>query len=139
MLTNLVDGFPKFDPTAFEDVENPNGLQVMWNLQRMLMSACEVEALTPDVAFWVTRQALINEMGEALENFADLTKPWKRNVNIDLDYVKKELVDVWFFLMQNMILVGMTPDELEIMYREKNTLNFKRIMEKMRSTEEMVA
>lgn len=139
MFTSLVNGFEKFDPTAFEDVENPTGLQVMWNLQRMLMSACQVGDLPPDIAFWVTSQALINEMGEALENFADLTKPWKRNTQADMQYIKEELVDVWFFLMQNMIIVGMTPDELEIMYRAKNTENFRRIMEKMRQTEEMVA
>lgn len=139
MLTSLVNGFEKFDPTAFEESENLSGLQIMWNKQRMLMSACEVDNLPPDVAFWVTSQALINEVGEALENFADLTKPWKRNTQADMDYIKKELVDVWFFLMQNMIIVGMTPDELEKMYGEKNTENFRRIMEKMRQTEEMVA
>ena len=138
MSQSLVSGFPEFDPSAFEGVENPTGLQVMWNLQRMLMSACQVDGLPPDIAFWVTSQALINEMGEALENFADLTKPWKRNPNADMDYVKKELIDVWFFLMQNMILVGMTSEDLERMYKEKNTENFRRIMEKMRQTEEMV-
>lgn len=134
--SSLVSGFQKFDPTSFE--EDGDALSVVFNLQRMLMSACEVEILTPDVAFWVTQQALIAEVSEAVENFADLTKPWKRSVSANIQHLKEEVIDELFFVMQSFILLGMTSEEVVEMYKAKNTENFRRIIAKRQSSEEMV-
>lgn len=133
----VVSGFPAFDPTAFEDVLDPTELETMLNLQRMLMSACEIEKLPVDIAFWVTGTALVGEANEALENFQDLTKPWKRNTTVDLPAVQGEAIDVLFFLLQWFVLLGMTSDDVLRMYKEKSTVNFERIMKKMRSIQEM--
>ena len=129
-MPTLVAGFPAFDPTDFEDVDNPNDLQVMFNLQRMLMSACGIEQLPPDIAFWITNDALIAEAQEATHNFVDLTKPWKRNATADLEALREEVVDQWFFVMQSAILLGMNSEEFVALYREKSKKNFQRIMEK---------
>ncbi len=133
----VVSGFPAFDPTAFEDVVDPTELETMMNLQRLLMSACEIDKLPPDIAFWVTGTALVGEANEALENFQDLTKPWKRNTNVDLPAVQGEAIDVLFFLLQWFVLLGMTSDDILKMYKEKSIVNFERIMKKMRSIQEM--
>lgn len=133
----VVSGFPVFDPTAFEDVLDPTELETMLNLQRMLMSACEIEKLPVDIAFWVTGTALVGEANEALENFQDLTKPWKRNTTVDLPAVQGEAIDVLFFLLQWFVLLGMASDDVLRMYKEKSTVNFERIMKKMRSIQEM--
>lgn len=133
----VVSGFPAFDPTAFEDVVDPTELETMLNLQRMLMSACEIDKLPVDIAFWVTGTALAGEANEALENFQDLTKPWKRNTTVNLPAVQEEAIDVLFFLLQWFVLLGMTSDDILKMYRQKSTVNFQRIMEKMRNIQEM--
>lgn len=133
----VVSGFPAFDPTAFEDVLDPTELETMLNLQRMFMGACEIEKLPVDIAFWVTGTALVGEANEALENFQDLTKPWKRNTTVDLPAVQGEAIDVLFFLLQWFVLLGMTSDDILRMYKEKSTVNFERIMKKMRSIQEM--
>ena len=65
-MSTLVNGFPNFDPTAFE--ERGAEFSTLMNLQRVLMSACEVENLTPDVSFFVTQLAALDEIMEALEN-----------------------------------------------------------------------
>jgi dimeric dUTPase (all-alpha-NTP-PPase superfamily) len=135
----MIFGFPNFDPVAFEEgegAEKATDLQVVFNLQRMLMSACGVEQLPPDVAFWVTASALSAEVSEAIENFADLTKPWKRNITASIPHIKEEVVDQLFFVLQQAILLGMTSEELVRMYKEKNTANFVRIMEKTKNLEE---
>jgi dimeric dUTPase (all-alpha-NTP-PPase superfamily) len=133
----VVSGFPAFDPTAFEDVVDPTELETMLNLQRMLMSACEIDKLPVDIAFWVTGTALVGEANEALENFQDLTKPWKRNTTVNLPAVQEEAIDVLFFLLQWFVLLGMTSDDILKMYKDKSTVNFQRIMEKMRKIQEM--
>lgn len=131
-MQTLVAGFPQFDPVAFEDVDEPTDLQVMFNLQRLLMSACGIEEMPPDLAFWITSDALVGEANEAAVNFRDQTKPWKRNAVADIPALKEEVVDQFFFVMQAAILLGMTTEEFVAIYKAKNTKNFQRIMEKMK-------
>lgn len=131
-MQTLVAGFPVFDPVAFEEVGDPTDLQVMFNLQRLLMSACGIDAMPADLAFWITSDALVGEANEAAVNFRDLTKPWKRNAVADLPALKEEVIDQFFFVMQAAILLGMTSDDFVALYKEKNTKNFQRIMEKLK-------
>jgi len=131
-MQTLVAGFPQFDPTAFEDTNEPTDLEVIFNLQRLLMSACGIEDLPPDLAFWITSDALVGEANEAAENFRDLTKPWKRNPVADIPALKEEVIDQLFFVVQAAILLGMTSEEFVALYKAKNTKNFQRIMEKLK-------
>lgn len=128
MPAQLVNGFEQFDPVAFEEGEV--NLATIFNLQRLLMSACQLENLTPDVAFWVTQNALVDESMEAIENFKDLTKPWKRNTTLDMEHTREEVVDQLFFVVQSAILLGMTAEDFVERYKAKNSKNFQRILEK---------
>lgn len=135
-MPTLVAGFPQFDPTSFENDEEIGSpisdLQAMFNLQRLLMSACGIENMPADLAFWITNDALIAEAQEATHNFVDQTKPWKCNAVADIPALKEEVVDQFFFVMQAAILLGMTSEEFVALYKEKSTKNFQRIMEKMK-------
>lgn len=123
-----VNGFPVFDPTNFEIADD--ALAVIFNMQRALMSACEIENLPPDTAFWVTQTAALDEVLESLENFKDLTKPWKRNANLNMDAVQEEVVDQLFFLVQAAIILGMDSKKLFSLYQKKYSKNLQRIIEK---------
>lgn len=124
----LINGFPVFDPTDFEAANDE--LAVIFNMQRALMSACEIENLSPDAAFWVTQTAALDEVLESLENFKDLTKPWKRNANLNMDAVQEEVVDQLFFLVQAAIILGMNSKKLFSLYQKKYSKNLQRIIEK---------
>lgn len=128
MSAQLVNGFDNFDPTAFEsDTEK---LATILNLQRVLMSACQVEVLNPDVAFLVTELALLDEVMEGVENFKNLSKPWKRNTELDVEATKGEVIDQLFFVIQAAILLGMTAEEIFARYKAKNSENIERIIRK---------
>ena len=66
-MSTLVSGFSNFDAVDF-DVDSGR-LGTILNMQRVLMSACQVEELEPDVVFLVTELALVDEVMEAVENF----------------------------------------------------------------------
>ncbi len=125
---SIVGGFEKFDPVAFEEAEV--NFATVFNLQRLLMSACQLENLSPDISFWVTQNALVDESMEAIENFKDLTKPWKRNTTLDIEHTREEVVDQLFFVVQSAILLGMTAEDFVERYKVKNSKNFQRILEK---------
>lgn len=127
-MSTLVNGFPSFDPTAFE--ERGAEFSTLMNLQRVLMSACEVENLTPDVAFFVTQLAAMDEIMEALENYKNLSKPWKRDPDVNLEEVKGEVIDQLFFVLQSFVLLGMTTEEVIVRYRKKHGENIERIIRK---------
>lgn len=69
--------------------------------------------------------ALTDEMHEVLGEID--WKPWthgERQINVD--GVKKELVDIWHFYMNIMLAVGMSTDELYKMYTKKRQVNANR-------------
>lgn len=127
-MPTLINGFQGFDPVDFED--GVDRLAFLMNKQRILMSACEVENLTPDAAFLVTQLALVDEAMEALQNFKDLSKPWKRNVLADIEYIKSEVIDQLFFVLQSFALLGMDSSEVFERYNQKHIENIQRIINK---------
>lgn len=127
-MPTLINGFQGFDPVDFED--GVDRLAFLMNKQRILMSACEVENLAPDVAFLVTQLALVDEAMEALENFKDLSKPWKRNTEADIEHVKGEVIDQLFFVLQSCVALGMDSAEVFERYNQKHTENIQRIINK---------
>lgn len=127
-MPTLVSGFQKFDPVDFE--EGTGKLATILNLQRVLMSACQVEELEPDAAFLVTELALIDEAMESVENFKNLSKPWKRDTKLDAEAVKGEVIDQLFFVAQAAILLGMDAEEIFTRYKAKHTQNIERIIRK---------
>lgn len=128
----VISGFPVFDPTAFVDKPNLTDLEKIFNSQRLLMSACGIDSMEAWRAFYVTVFALIGEAVEAGHNFQDLTKPWKKNVEVDIEDLKEEVIDQFFFVVQESILLGMTAEEFVESYFKKSIKNFERIVEKLR-------
>lgn len=68
--------------------------------------------------------ALIKELGEALDETG--WKPWATSNHINAYAFKGEIVDAWHFLMNLMLHVGMTPEDLYDGYFIKHRINLKR-------------
>lgn len=65
--------------------------------------------------------ALIAEVHEALSETG--WKSWASSNHVNTEAYKRELVDVWHFFMNLMLVVDMQPSELFSMYLEKNLVN----------------
>ncbi len=53
-------------------------------------------------------------------------KWWKKPATFDKDSAREELIDIWHFVVQASIELGMTPTEIVEKYREKNEVNKQR-------------
>jgi dimeric dUTPase (all-alpha-NTP-PPase superfamily) len=50
-------------------------------------------------------------------------KWWKKPTPFDSEAAKEELIDIWHFVIQTSIELGMTPSDVVNEYRKKNKLN----------------
>ena len=66
----------------------------------------------------------ITELNEMLENTP--WKPWKKSATLKKDELKKEVVDLWHFVINITLACGITPKELYNMFEEKNEINIRR-------------
>ena len=53
-------------------------------------------------------------------------KWWKKPVGFDTDNAKEELIDIWHFMLQASIELGMTSDDILSYYSRKNIVNKER-------------
>ncbi|MGE5822720.1 MAG: dUTPase [Nitrososphaerota archaeon] len=53
-------------------------------------------------------------------------KWWKNPTKFDSEEAKEELIDIWHFVLQATIELGMTPDDIVEYYSKKNRINKKR-------------
>jgi len=53
-------------------------------------------------------------------------KWWKKPVSFDVSAAKEELIDIWHFVVQASIELGMSPADIEEQYKKKNTVNRER-------------
>lgn len=75
-------------------------------LQKRLMKACGVFELSKDEQLEVTFLNIAGESIEAMGFVLDRTKPWKESV-FDVDKVKEEVIDVYHFYLQFLIVANM--------------------------------
>lgn len=68
--------------------------------------------------------ALTDELHEALAEVG--WKPWATSRHINVEALQGELIDAYHFLMNLMLIVNMTDDQVDAMYREKNARNLRR-------------
>lgn len=68
--------------------------------------------------------SLITELTEMLDETG--WKPWATSNHINPEAFKSETVDAWHFMMNLMLLGGMTADDLYEGYLKKRKLNIKR-------------
>lgn len=66
----------------------------------------------------------ITELSEVIEQTK--WKPWKKSVNNNINEIKKELVDVFHFLINMCIAVNLEPSELFYEFLNKNQENNRR-------------
>jgi dimeric dUTPase (all-alpha-NTP-PPase superfamily) len=53
-------------------------------------------------------------------------KWWKKPTPFDTEAAKEELIDIWHFIVQASIELGMTPAEVVNVYKKKNSVNRER-------------
>ena len=97
------------------------------DIQRVFLNGPTPVELPPDrkMAFLMeTGLALIKEMGEALDETG--WKPWASSNHINSDAYRGELADVFIFLMNAMLIDGMTTDELWRLVEAKQQINLDR-------------
>ncbi len=68
--------------------------------------------------------ALEDELHELMDEVG--WKPWATSRHINYEAAKGELVDAWHFLMNLMLVLGMSPQELEARYMAKRAKNAQR-------------
>lgn len=131
------EGFPKpwYDkpPVPLERLEEQ--IDFLEDSQLGLMYECELDSIPPDMLLYLTLGNIIGEATEAAEYFGDITKPWKKNLEVNTEHIKEELIDVLHFLLQAFIILDMDGNEVFSSYIEKNRSNFRRIMAKRREAE----
>lgn len=78
--------------------------------------------------FLLAAIGLMSESAEVLDEMTIPTKPWKSKPidQVEADTLE-ELADVFFFLMECLILAGQTANDLEDMYIEKCRKNLNRV------------
>jgi len=75
-------------------------------LQKRLMKVCGVYELPKNEQLEVTLLNIAGESIEAMGFMLDKTKPWKDSV-LDIDKVKEEVIDVYHFYLQFLIVADM--------------------------------
>lgn len=53
-------------------------------------------------------------------------KWWKKPVSFDASAAKEELIDIWHFVVQASMELGMSPADIEEQYKKKNKVNRER-------------
>ena len=53
-------------------------------------------------------------------------KWWKKPTKFNISEAKEELIDIWHFVVQASIELGLTPEEILEEYKRKNEINRKR-------------
>lgn len=53
-------------------------------------------------------------------------KWWKKPTPFNMDEAKEELIDIWHFVVQASLELGLSPDDIVSEYRRKNQINRER-------------
>lgn len=53
-------------------------------------------------------------------------KWWKSPTQFDVSEAKEELIDIWHFVVQASLELGLTPDDIVAEYKKKNEINRER-------------
>lgn len=112
------------------DELDPDRLAAMFAAQRSLQlkhNGYEIEEQDDETRIENVRinvLAAIKELTEVLDECG--WKPWARSRHFNSESMRKELIDVWCFVMNLMLHAGMDPDILDELYAEKFEINMDR-------------
>ena len=98
-------------------------LETIFSMQRELADAMDLSRYPVNVEgrISVLSTAIIHEAVE-LQRLTNW-KWWKKPTDFDRAAAREELIDIWHFLVQASIELGMTPSEILEEYRKKNKVN----------------
>ena len=68
--------------------------------------------------------ALIEEAVEFIKETP--YKPWKKSMKLNEQNARKEIVDMWHFLINLSLAMGLTPESLYKEFNKKNKMNHRR-------------
>ena len=68
--------------------------------------------------------ALIEETVEFIKETP--YKPWKKSMKLNKKNARKEVIDIWHFLINLSLAMGLTPESLYKEFMAKNKINHKR-------------
>jgi dimeric dUTPase (all-alpha-NTP-PPase superfamily) len=98
-------------------------LDIIFSIQKELTSMMDLSRYPPSMDGRVSAlsTAIIHEAVE-LQRLTNW-KWWKKPTPFDREEAKEELIDIWHFVIQASIELGMTPSDVVNEYRKKNKLN----------------
>lgn len=101
-------------------------LETIFKMQRGLADMMNLDRYPPDAEGRISAlcTAMIHEAVE-LQRTTNW-KWWKTPVAFDRDEAREELIDVWHFVVQASLELGLTPDDIVAEYGKKNEINRER-------------
>ena len=101
-------------------------LEEIFSLQKGLTEMMDLDRYPDDVEGRVTAlcTAMIHEAVE-LQRTTNW-KWWKKPTEFNKTEAREELVDIWHFLIQASLELGLTPDDILKEYQRKNEINRQR-------------
>lgn len=97
------------------------GLKEIWEQQEKFNKDIDKDDINNIRVFCL---AAMVELSEMLQETP--WKPWKKNQEFNKVLAKEELIDVMHFIVNLALCLGMTYDEFDFMFMEKNKVNFRR-------------
>ena len=109
-----------------QEISEKDRLDSIFALQKGLVDMMNLDRYPKDTEGKVAAlcTAIIHEAVE-LQRTTNW-KWWKKPVSFNKDKAKEELIDIWHFVVQASLELGLTPEDILDEYERKNEINRKR-------------
>ena len=105
------------------DTNLMDSLETIFSIQKELASMMDLSRYpaSTDGRVSALSTAIVHEAIE-LQRLTSW-KWWKKPIAFDTEAAKEELIDIWHFVVQTSIELGMTPSDVLNEYKRKNKIN----------------
>lgn len=109
-----------------QDVSKTDRLEAVFELQKGLSGMMDLSRYPKDKTGRISAlcTAMIHEAVE-LQRTTNW-KWWKKPTEFDETQAREELIDIWHFVVQASLELGLSPDEILDEYKRKNEINRQR-------------
>ena len=109
-----------------QEISENDRLDLIFALQKGLADMMNLDRYPKDTEGKVAAlcTAIIHEAVE-LQRTTNW-KWWKKPVSFNKDKAKEELIDIWHFVVQASLELGLTPEDILDEYKKKNEINRER-------------
>ena len=109
-----------------QEISENDRLDLIFALQKGLADMMNLDRYPKDTEGKVAAlcTAIIHEAVE-LQRTTNW-KWWKKPVSFNKDEAKEELIDIWHFVIQASLELGLTPEDILDEYKKKNEINRER-------------